>query len=343
MKISEQENRRGSASLEGAISFSVVLVFITAVVSIIAFIRADILMQRSCEQTSEKLATLFPAITTAGDIVSTVSNAIPDGELRSSVAVKAAEAVAAISKIGIAADDLSGGSIRELVLEGVLAKRTASDIAAGYKERNNGSELFMPSYINVIFDIDDNHNVVFMTAEYKISTILGDIGRSCVTSIPVYGDFSLYLNGTAVPDAGEDDIWSEDNFVRGQYFTDKYGANLPYMFPVVDRYEDGEVTTILSMDLTAPDYVSGKGLAKSIKYDINRLAKFNGDKLNYKGTDYVVNDIRSKRLLVIVPSNSDPDVRAQLASYKSYAASKGVILDIRDYGCSRKYDSSAQD
>lgn len=343
MKINKKGARIGSASLEGAISFSVLLVFITAMVSIIAFVRADILMQRSCEQTSEKLAALFPAITTAGDIVSTVSNALPDGEIKSSVTSKAFDAVKAISKIGIAADDLSGGSIRELIMEGVLAQRAAGDIANGYKERNNGSDLFLPEYINVNFDIDDNHNVIFMTVDYRISTILGDVGRSCVTSIPVYGDFSLFLNGTDASDGEEDDIWSKDNFQRGQLFRDRYGANLPYMFPVADIYDDGNVTSILSMDLTAPDYVSGKGLGKSIKYDINRLAKFKGDKMNYKGTNYVVDDIKSKRLLVIVPSNSDPDIKAMLASYKDYAASKGVILDIKDYGISRKYDASAQD
>lgn len=342
MKMNKK-TKRGSSSLEGAIAFSALLVFIMAVVSIIAFVRADILMQRSAEQTSEKLATLFPAMTTAGDLVSTVANALPDGDLKSDLSRKAVTAVAQVSKIGIAYDDLSGGSLRELVMEGLLAERAASDIAACYKERNNGSELFMPDYINVLFDIDDNHNVVYMTTEYKIKTILGDVGRSCVTAIPVYGQMTLFLNGSSGEEPDEDDIWSHDQMVRGDEFRQKYGANLPKMFPVVDINEDGNVTSIRSLDLTAPDYSKGSDLGKTIKKDINKLAKFTGDKMNYKGTDYVVDDIKSKTLLVVIPVNSEPDIRAKLASLEPYAAQKGVNLDIREYGNSRKYDTSAQD
>lgn len=334
---------RGSSSLEGAVAFSAVLLFITAMVSILAFVRADIMMQRSVEQTAEKLSAVFPAVITAGDGISALANAVPDGELKSEVMAKVAKAVAGIGKIGVAADDLTGGSIREIVLEGVLAERAASDIAEGFKERNNGSELMMPNYINVVFDIDDNHNIIYMTAEYKIPTIIGDVGRSVVSVMPVYGEFTLFLNGTDEAPSQEDDIWSRDKLDRGEDFRSRYGANLPKMFPVVDIYEDGTVTSIRSMDLTAPDYTSGNGLGKAVKRDINKLAKFTGDKMNYKGTDYVVDDIRGKRLLVVIPANSDPDVKAALAGYKAYAASKGVNLDITEYGISRKYESNAQD
>ncbi len=65
--------------------------------------------------------------------------------------------------------------------------------------------------------------------------------------------------------------------------------------------------------------------------------------MNYKGTDYVVDDIRSKRLLVVIPKNSSPDIRAALAGLKDYASQKGVDLDITEYGISRKYESNAQD
>ncbi|MBP5655560.1 MAG: hypothetical protein J6X33_08610 [Clostridiales bacterium] len=334
---------RGSSSLEGAISFSAVLVFIVVMINILAFVRADIMMQRSCEQTAERLAAALPAMTSAGDVVSTVANAVPSADKKTDAGDKAVKAMAALSKLGIAADDMTGGSIRELVLEGVLAKKAASDIAACYKVRNNGSELMMPDYINILFDIDDDHNIIYMTAEYKIPTILGDVGRSVETAIPVYGSFSLFLNGSGSSSDEEDDIWSRDQMDRGDEFRGMYNANLPKMFPVADRYENGNVTSIRSIDLTAPDYTSGNGLKKTIKYDINRLAKFSGDKMNYKGTDYVVKDIRSKTLLVVIPSNSDPSVKATLAGLSDYARSRGVKLDITEYGISRKYEANAQD
>ncbi len=342
-KINRHSHKKGSSSLEGAIAFAAVLVFVTAMINIIAFVRADIMMQRSCEQTAERISLLIPGVTSAGDLVSTVANAIPQGAVRNDVAAKAGKAVAALGKIGIAADDLTGGSLRELILEGILAERAAGNIKACYIERNNGSSLMAPDYINILFDIDETHNVIYMTCDYKIPTILGDVGRSVETVIPVYGDFTLFLNGGGGEEPSEDDIWSRDQMDRGDDFRLKYGANLPRMFPVADIYEDGNVTSIRSIDLTAPDYSRGPDLKKTIKRDINRLAKFSGSKMNYKGTDYVVDDIRSKRLLVVIPKNSSPDIRAALAGLKDYASQKGVDLDITEYGISRKYESNAQD
>ena len=188
-RINRHSHKKGSSSLEGAIAFAAVLVFVTAMINIIAFVRADIMMQRSCEQTAERISLLIPGVTSAGDLVSTVANAIPQGAVRNDVAAKAGKAVAALGKIGIAADDLTGGSLRELILEGILAERAAGNIKACYIERNNGSSLMAPDYINILFDIDETHNVIYMTCDYKIPTILGDVGRSVETVIPVYGGF----------------------------------------------------------------------------------------------------------------------------------------------------------
>lgn len=342
-RIYKVQNRRGSSSLEGAIAFAGVLVFITAMINIIAFIRADIIMQRSCEQTAERISVMIPAITSAGDVISTATNAIPQGAANSDAADRAGKAVAVLGKIGIAMDDLTGGSLRELIMEGLLAERAAGNIKACYIERNNGSSLMAPDYINILFDIDKTHNVVYMTCDYKIPTILGDVGRSVVTVIPLYGDLTLFLNGGGTEDPDEDDIWSRDQMDRGDDFRARYGANLPKMFPVADIYKDGNVTSIRSIDLTAPDYSSGPDLKKTIKHDINKLAKFKGDRMNYKGDDFVVDYIRSKRLLVVIPKNSSPDIKATLTGLRDYASQKGVILDVTEYGISRKYDTNAQD
>ena len=71
-------NRKGSVSLETAISFSLVLVFLTAIISVTAFLRTDILMQRAVKQSCDDLAHFMPFTVVAADSVSTLVNALPD-------------------------------------------------------------------------------------------------------------------------------------------------------------------------------------------------------------------------------------------------------------------------
>ena len=54
------------------------------------------------------------------------------------------------------------------------------------------------------------------------------------------------LDGTST-----DDIWSLSNFQRGRKIQKLFGANMPYNFPVIAKFENGKAVMIKSMDLTA--------------------------------------------------------------------------------------------
>ena len=75
------------------------------------------------------------------------------------------------------------------------------------------------------------------------------------------------LNGEEHMETEEEDkdgIWSLNNFDRGDAFRERYGANLPKTFPVVDSVNGGEVTAIRSIDLTSPYYQDTKNIEKKI-------------------------------------------------------------------------------
>ena len=72
------KNKHGSVTIESAVAFTAVLVFLAAIISVINIYRTDILMRRAQEQTCEKVAMLCPLTVTASDVFSTAVNAFPD-------------------------------------------------------------------------------------------------------------------------------------------------------------------------------------------------------------------------------------------------------------------------
>lgn len=49
-------------------------------------------------------------------------------------------------------------------------------------------------------------------------------------------------------------VWAKDWSTRGMEIDAKLGGNLPPFFPTIDKFENGVVTSIKSVDLTAPTY-----------------------------------------------------------------------------------------
>jgi len=325
----------GSASIEAAIGFSAVLVFISAIVNLMAFYRADILMQRSVDQTCEKLSLVMPLIVTGGDALTTGINALPDSDFLDTTA---ASVVSGITSLGVGIDGVTGNNIVELILEGTLASSAANDVVSGYIERNGGSDFMAPEYVNVKFDIDDVHYLLNVSVEYEIQTLLGPRRRTVYSVVPVYGEFTLFLS-PSVSEKTDYDIWGEDNFTRGDYFRSSYGANLPKTFPVIDSFENGTATSVLSVDLTAPTYQSASSITEVITENIDELSSFTGAQKEISGQTYSVSGIISRKLIVVIPENSSDASKLAVKAYTSYAALKGVSLVVEEYGQSTKYSS----
>ena len=340
MRFSDK-NERGSVSLESAISFTITLIFLAAVVSAIQFYRTDILMRRSVEQTCEKMSLLYPVSVPASDAMSTALNAFPDlgaGEL------KGEKVLSTVVSVATGFDTISGHTIEELILKGLFAQTMEEQIMEGYIERNGGSSFFAPDDVEVFFTINDEHHIIEVTTEYAVVTIVGVKELSIYSVIPLYGDPILMLNDEeqslkSSEDEQKSDIWSLSNFDRGDAIREKYGANLPKTFPVIDSVEGGDVTAIRSIDLTSPYYQDISHIEKKIKNDIKELSRFEPQSANINGTVYTVDHIDSRHLTIVIPENSGVISKEALDELKGYAFVQGVILEVSEYGTSEKYIS----
>ena len=340
-----KHNKRGQVTIEAAIAFTITLIFLASVISSIQYYRTDILMRRSCEQTCEKMAVLYPLSVPATDALSTILNAFPDMGIG---AAKGAEIVSKVTSAVIGADNATGNNLKELILQGLFAKTMEKQIRNSYIERNGGSDFFVPDDIRVYFEISETHHVIEVTTEYTVVTLAGVKTRSIYSVIPLYGDPVLMLNGadsdkTEEKTENNDSIWSMSNFDRGEAFRDMFGANLPKTFPVIDAVEDGDIKAYRSIDLTSPYYQNVSNIEKEIKNDIISLSKFEPQSANIDGKVYSVDYIDSRYLTVIIPENSGEIGKSAIEELKGYAFIKGVILDIKECETSNKYSSPDKD
>ena len=331
------KNKRGSVTVESAIAFTITLVFIASIVSAIDFYRTDILMRRAVEQTCEKMSLLYPVSVPASDLVSSAVNAFPDLGIGNT---KGAEVISKVASVGMELDKKTGHTLKELILQGLFSKTMEDQIRKAFIERNGGSDFFAPDEINVYFAVNDRHNIIEVVTDYSVVTIAGRKTRSIYSVIPLYGEPVLMLNGEEHKEnkeEGEADIWSLNNFDRGDAFRDKYGANLPKTFPVVDSVEGGEVTAIRSIDLTAPYYQDTSNIEKKIMADIKSLKNFEPQTVTINGQKYSVDRVDSRHLKVIIPENSGQIGKETIEKLKGYAFVQGVILEISEYGTSERY------
>ncbi len=330
-------NRRGQIAIEAAIAFTITLVLLASIVSAMDLYRTDILMRRSCEQTCEKMSLLYPVSVPASDLLSAAVNAFPDSAGGGS---KGAEVVSKVFSTATGFDSATGHTIGELIMQGVFSHTMEEQIREAYIERNGGSDFFVPDEIDVFFEINDEHHIIEVTTEYSVVTLAGRKTRSIYSVIPLYGDPVLMLNGESSDSSEEDkkeSIWSLSNFERGDAFRALYGANLPKTFPVIDAYNDGEITAIRSMDLTSPYYQDTAHIEKKIREDVTALSNFEAQSSNINGTVYTVDRVDSRYLNIVIPENSGQIGKETIEEMKGYALIHGVILVITECDTSERY------
>lgn len=327
------KSKKGAVTIESAICFTLVVVLIACIVSAINLYRTNILMTRSVNQSCENMSLIYPLTVTAGDPASVLLNAFPDTGVEGT---KAASVIGTVAKAVGGIDSITGFKMEEAVLENLLAGTMAKNIVSYYKQRNGGSDFFCPDDIDVTFDISSKRHIIEVTVDYSVMTIAGRKHKQVFSIIPLYGDGSLILQGSE-PKNGSKDIWSLDNFSRGEEFRNVFNTNLPKTYPVIDNYDNGDAMSLKTIDLTAPYYKSNSKISKSIKSDIDELAAFKGAEKLINGKEYKISNIKNRTLTVVIPCNSPKDRRDFLSSLKDYAKSKGVKLVIKEYGNSLKY------
>ena len=123
------------------------------------------------------------------------------------------------------------------------------------------------------------------------------------------------------------DVWEKGPFKRGDMIDDALGNNLGHNFPIIDKLENGVITSIKSIDLTEPSYQTAKGIYNKLRRDVDALDDFTiGTR---KGIDVTLEDYSSKKLEIAIP---DMKITAEqqrgLEMVKEYAKENGIETTI---------------
>lgn len=331
------KEKDGSVSIEAAISMAAVLILVASVLSFMIYNKADIMMQRAVEETSSDIELIMPLLIPAGDGISTVLNALPENVgVDSDIVSELLSATGGLCSV----DDFTDGELSNLILTEIFAGRIRDDIAANYSNMEGPGIVDLDS-ISVYLSVDDNIKALNIDVSYNFLILAGSFNKEIYSVVPVYGDFDLGLLNTE-DDDGNDEIWNSDNFTRGNFFREKYGGNMPGNFPVVSSFKNGNITSIKSIDLTAPTYSDYENITETVTEHINNLAGFQGGSSVYNGTEYSISEseIRERTLLIVIPGNSPSDRQECLENLRNYAENHGVTLQIETYAESQRYTES---
>jgi hypothetical protein len=115
-------------------------------------------------------------------------------------------------------------------------------------------------------------------------------------------EIGLAVQFMPMPDLEIASVWDLGWKSRGLAIEELLGGNLPPGFPVVDRYVDGVVTSIKSIDLRAASYQDSTVLARTIDDYVDKVSGFNGARRS--GAEIRPTDIQARELELAVPPGS---------------------------------------
>ncbi|EPR08279.1 pilus biosynthesis protein TadE [Ruminiclostridium papyrosolvens] len=176
-----------------------------------------------------------------------------------------------------------------------------------------------------------------VVAEYKLelpflSQVLPDIKITQTASACIWAgeDGVNSLKGDS--EDNEQCVWNLENIKRGREIRRLQGANLPFNFPVVSKYENGTAASIKSLNLDEIYYHNTINLQNKLKGYITKLQEFNGGKSGSVTIDG--SQIYRKELILVVPETDITSAQLQtLNKCIDIAREKGISLKIvKAYG-----------
>ena len=124
-----------------------------------------------------------------------------------------------------------------------------------------------------------------------------------------------------------DNVWKKGPAKRGEIIDDALGNNLGRNFPVIDKLENGVITSIKSIDLSLPSYQTAKGIYNKLRRDVDNLDDFTWKQWGGKKVD--MKDYSSKKLEIAVQDMKiTAEQRSGIEMVKAYAKEKGIEVII---------------
>jgi len=336
MKRQKPRIRGGSLSLEAAVVLPVVLWLGISLIWLLQDYQAEIKLKGALERVASELSLLSPACDAlalleqsghASEVDSGVSDS-PGGILPAlGEMIPAGQIKAFISDVML---DLSSSALLGSFLQYRLSY-WLDEACAG-----QSGWLHWISERRLYLDWRLDRQQLWLYLSYRLQTPLGKIRRQISAVVPLWTGAGSF----ASVNQDIDQIWLLDNFSRGQKLRQLFGGNLPYDFPVIARFAEGEATSIKSMDLTAPSYQAPGAVLDRISYQVSQLAAFSGAacKRNDQWYEVAAEDIVRRKLLLIIPGNCCQDwLNEVLDEAGRMAAADGIILEIARQGNSARY------
>ncbi len=142
-----------------------------------------------------------------------------------------------------------------------------------------------------------------LTSAYTIHTPFRTFYRRF--SIPLrlwdHGDHSGKLGLT-----GNTSVWHYDNFSRGKILRRRFGGNLPFGFPVLSGYNNGNALIIKSMDLTSETWDSPQDVQARMQESIDEMDSYRGMPIAWGEEKIIIDaeDIQKRFVKFIIPENT---------------------------------------
>lgn len=313
----------GSLVLESALILPLVLIVLGIFLAQIRAVQKEVLVAYALDKTAEEIALIVP-----------LADAIVAG--------------VASDKITEVFDQvLPVGALRELTLDlaadfgssFLLGPLVSSRFSYWLDEASVLASFGLPPFAHALaldFRADDYQ--LILTLQYDLTTPFRKDLREIRAFVPLWTTGKPFKeNPEEKGDGDADPIWELSNFERGARFREKYGANLPFSYPRVAIWDGGQVTSIKSVDLTAPSYTNELVLRNHLEGLILNVALFRGAAQG--GVVISQSEITERRLLLIVPTNLPAHTdQAFFNRLDEFAGMNGVVLDVRKDGRSARYD-----
>lgn len=335
MKLINKATKNGSILLEAAIFAPIVLLLIFAMASSITVVNADLYMQRATENVVAELNVAIPLASNGFMCLDDLTGALDIGNPSETDTGSIDQILGVIGygsgAVGIDLEDVAATALLGRIIRDRIANEYEKLIGNGWVY---GS---LVSNLSVYIDYENEDHSIYLDIFYDIGG--GDwlFTKKYTTSLAIYADPIIF--GSNVDDDHDvsDGVWEKDNFERGAIFREKYGGDLPYNYPVICAFDNGEAISVKSIDTTSPLYQNEKSMDKQIKSYIRDLDEFEG--ANYGEYSISNEEIKKKTLVLVIPENGSDFCNNRILELTEYANSYDIRVEIEKYGISKRYES----
>ena len=352
-------SKQGSLSLEAALVMPVVLLMLWSFLAMLSALTAEIKLKGALDRTAAELGLISPLTRAIESIADEIQNdrlSEEDGarsreipEIGTDARITELEGVVRAIMPEFSLQDLARDLILDVSTSALMGQVIQQRIQYWLDEAETGQSVRSGTAVSswekrlrdrrIFLDWRVDKKQLWLCLSYRLETPLGSARRLIKSVVPLWiGEAADTKPGDAASPDGS--AWLLDNFSRGQQIRSEMGGDLPYDFPVIASFSDGEATMIKSLDLTAPVYQQQGELLAQVKEHLDHLADFSG--ALYEREDQVIRiepgQIMARRMILVVPANAGQSWLDDAWSILDrQARSRGTELQIVQYGDSTRY------